>query len=176
MTVGGDERDLNQKPVTSHFDKTPKAEQIYFVNCRVGLGPARMRDFAKLFGAGSVSGYTWWLVKQVFTVKIPKGAKEEVIKMAPDPFSPYTVEMFPIANILKSQTQGTVRDVIIVALYGSSDQSPASTVPIPFVGSKNHKAWTQATKRNIAATDAAAAGEDYEANPVPDFEQVTVTL
>jgi hypothetical protein len=176
MTVGDRVYDLDDKFVLGLFDRTTtKADKISFVNCRVGNGPGKMRNFAKLFKAKSVSGYTWWLIKQTIKANIPKGATEAAIAKTLEPYIPYSVEMIPAAKTLVVQTKGTSREVVIVVLYGSDDQS---TVPIPisFTDSKGHKPWKNAANVTVTAENADAAENAYASSPVTDFELVTVTL
>jgi hypothetical protein len=178
ITVGDRVCYLDDQFVKNLFNKPPKAKvnDITFIGCNVGRGPNRMWEFAKLFEAKSVSGYTWWLVSQSFTFSFKSGAKAKEINEKLDPFKPYSVETLPATNLVENQSKK--RDghkVTVVTLCGSSNGSPSSAVPIPFVETKDHKPWTVAAPNNLKASGAAAAQEGYEGNPVPAFEKVTVT-
>ncbi len=176
MAVGGDNRNLDDKSVTTLFAQTSRVGKVSFANCRVGNGPAKMRDFAKLFGAQSVTGYTWWLVTQVLTFKFPKGSEEPAIKAALAPLQGFTVEVLPTPSILKAQTRGAPRELKIVTLYGSADAQPASKFPFTMTDARTHKAYTLATKKSLTAAQVDDAQRVYDRTPLPDFELVTVTL
>lgn len=177
MIVGSDGRELGEASVTKLFTKPPQVDRISFFGCNVGNRPVQMAVFGKLFGAKSVTGFTWWTIKQPVNVKLPKGVSEEKIKGALDPFAPYSVELIPAANVLvKTQTSRKDYEINLVAVYGSPDGSIASALPIPLGEQKNRKPWKEAVKKTIKLADAAATEKAYDASPVVAYELLTVTL
>ncbi len=177
MLVGGNGRELGEKSVRDLFKKPPRVESISFVGCNVGGRPVQMVAFAKLFSAKKVSGYTWYVVKQTVSIKIPKGTSKETIKSTLDPFVPYSAEMLPAADLIaKVYAFKQNYTLNLVAYYGSSEGDAASTIPISAAERRKHKPWTAAVKVDIRASEADAKEKFYEKTPVVDFELVTVTL
>lgn len=177
MIVGGDARQLGEESVKKLFTKPPKAEKISFFGCNVGNRPVQMAAFATLFGAKTISAFTWWTIKTPISVKLPKGVAEKKIKDALEPFAPYSVELIPAANMLvKTYTSRKDHEVTLIAVYGSPDGSFASTIPVPFGEQKNRKPWKEAVKKSIKTADAAATETAYQSSPVVAFEFLTVTL
>lgn len=177
VLVGGDGRELGEESVRKLFTKPPKVDKISFFGCNVGNRPVQMAAFAKIFGAKTVSAFTWWMIKTPINIKLPKGVSEKKIKDALEPLAPYSVELIPAANVLvKVYTSRKDHAVNIVAVYGSPDGSFASTIPIPFGEQKNRKPWKEAVKKEIKAADAATTEKDYQASPVVAFELLTVAL
>jgi hypothetical protein len=177
MIVGGDGRELGEASVTKLFTKPPQVDKISFFGCNVGNRPVQMAAFGKLFGAKSVSGFTWWTIRTPINVKLPQGIAEETIKATLDPFQPYSVELIPAANVLvKTHTSRKDHEINLLAVYGSPDGSFASKLPIPLGEQKNRKPWKVAVKKAIKLADAAATEKAYQASPVVAFELLTVTL
>lgn len=177
MIVGSEGRELGEESVTKLFTKPPQVDRISFFGCNVGNRPVQMAAFGKLFAAKSVTGFTWWTIKQPVNVKLPKGVSEEKIKKALDPFVPYSVELIPAAEVLvKTHTSRKDHEINIVAVYGSPDGSTASTLPIPLGEQKNRKPWKEAVKKMIKLADAAATEKAYDASPTVAYELLTVTL
>lgn len=177
MIVGSDGRELGEASVVKLFTKPPQVDKISFFGCNVGNRPVQMAAFAKMFGAKSVSGFTWWMIKTPINVKLPKGVDEKRIKAVLDPFVPYSVELIPAANVLvKTHISRKDHEINLVAVYGSPDGSFASTIPIPLGEQKNRRPWKDAIRKTIKAADAAATEKAYQASPVVGFELLTVTL
>jgi hypothetical protein len=177
MLVGGEGRELGEESVRKLFTKPPKVDKISFFGCNVGNRPVQMAAFGKLFGARSVAGFTWWMIKTPIEVNLPKGVAEKKIKDALDPLAPYSVELIPAANVLvKVHTSRKDHLVRLVAVYGSPDGAFASTIPIPFGEQKNRKPWKEAARKTIKAADAAATEKAYQSSPVVAFELLTVSL
>jgi hypothetical protein len=176
MVVGGNARTLSEESVTKLFTKRPTINKIAFAGCNVGNRPAEMAAFARMFGAKSVSGYTWSTVKQTLKIKLPKGTTEEAAKKVLDPLEQYVVGVLPAAKVVATQTHKSRKDyeVNLVILYGSDDGSTASAIPIPERESKNRKPWKKAAKTEIPATQAKKAEQAYQSSPVVAFELVTV--
>jgi hypothetical protein len=177
MIVGSDGRELAETSVAKLFTKPPQVDRISFFGCNVGNRPVQMAAFARMFGARSVSGFTWWMIKTPINVKLPKGVEEKKIKAALDPLVPYSVELIPAANVLvKTHTSRKAHEIDLVAVYGSPDGSFASAIPIPLGEQKNRKPWKDAIKKTVKAADAAATENAYDASPVVAFELLTVAL
>lgn len=177
MIVGSEGRELGEASVTKLFTKPPRVDKISFFGCNVGNRPVQMAAFGKMFGAKSVSGFTWWMIKTPINVKLPKGVEEKKIKAALDPFAPYSVELIPAANVLvKTHTSRKDHEINLVAVYGSPDGSFASAIPIPLGEQKNRKPWKDAARKTIKVADAAATEKAYQGSPVVAFELLTVTL
>jgi hypothetical protein len=77
MLVGGDGRELGEESVKKLFTKPPAVNKISFFGCNVGNRPVQMAAFARMFGAKSVAGFTWWMIKTPINVKLPKGVAEK---------------------------------------------------------------------------------------------------
>ncbi|MPZ34451.1 MAG: hypothetical protein GEV13_26280 [Rhodospirillales bacterium] len=177
MIVGSEGRELGEESVAKLFTKPLQVDKISFFGCNVGNRPVQMAAFGKIFGAKSVAGFTWWMIKTPINVKLPKGVSEKKIKEALDPFAPYSVELIPAANVLvKTHTSRKDHEINLVAVYGSPDGSTASTLPIPLGEQKNRKPWKEAVKKTIKLADAAATEKAYDASPIVAFELLTVTL
>lgn len=177
MIVGSEGRELGEASVSKLFTKPPQVDKISFFGCNVGNRPVQMAAFGKIFGAKSVSGFTWWMIKTPINIKLPKGVAEKKIKDALDPFASYSVELIPAANVLvKTHTSRKDHEINLVAVYGSPDGSPASALPIPLGEQKNRKPWKEAVKKTIKLADAAATEKTYQTSPVVAFELLTVTL
>ena len=128
--------------------------------------PVQMAAFGKLFGAKSVTGFTWWTIKQPVNVKLPKGVSAEKIKKALDPFVPYSVELIPAA-------EGPGQDPHLA--QGPRDQ-PRRRLRItgrrhrycaadPLRRAESRKPWKEAVKKTIKLADAAATeGLRYESD------------
>lgn len=177
MIVGSEGRELGEESVGKLFTKPPPVDKISFFGCNVGNRPVQMAAFGKLFGAKSVSGFNWWMIKQPVNVKLPKGVEEKRIKAALDPFAPYSAELIPAANVLvKTHTSRKDHEINLVAVYGSPDGSTASALPMPLGEQKNRKPWKEAARKTIKLADAATAEKVYDASPIVAFELLTVTL
>ncbi|MGH6960988.1 MAG: hypothetical protein ACREE7_10930, partial [Dongiaceae bacterium] len=177
MLVGGDGRELGEESVKKLFTKPPKVDKISFFGCNVGNRPVQMAAFGKIFSAKTVTGFTWWVIRQLVNIKLPKGVSEKQIKAVLEPLAPFSVELIPAANVLvKLYTSRKDHAVTIVAVLGSPDGSFASTIPIPIPERKNHKPWKEAVKKEIKAAAAATTEKDYQSSPVVAFELLTVAL
>ena len=177
MQVGGDGRWLGEELVKKLFTKPPQVDKISFFGCNVANRPVDMAAFGKIFGAASVTGFTWSTIKTPIKIELPKGVAEKKIKDALDPFVPYSVELIPAANVLiKTHTSRKDHVINLVAFYGSHDGTTASSLPIPFGEQKNRKPLKEAVKKTIKVADAAATEKTYQASPIVGFELLTVTL
>jgi hypothetical protein len=175
MLVGGDGRELNEKSVLDLFTKPPRITKISFVGCHTGKAPTNMWTFAKIFSASSVSGFTWTVVWQWVTFTFPKGVAEKAAKDMLTPFEKLAVEMLPAPKIIEATAKSGGRTVKTVAMYGSSDDSTVSTLPLSFQD-RSHKPLKDAENRVIKPTDAGKVERDLLTSPVPPFQNVTVSL
>jgi hypothetical protein len=174
MLVGGDGRELNETSVIGLFTKPPKITKISFVGCHTGKAPTNMWTFAKLFSASSITGYTWTLVWQWATFTFPKGVAASQVRDRLTPFEKMAIEMLPEPKVIEAIAKSGDRIVKTVLMYGSSDDSFASTVPIPS-HDRSHKPLKDAENRVIKAADAEKVERDLMNSPVPPFQNVTVT-
>jgi hypothetical protein len=175
MLVGGNGRELNEKSVLDLFTKPPKVEKISFVGCHTGKAPTNMWTFAKIFSASSVSGFTWTVVWQWVNFKFPKGVTEKAARDILTPFEKLSVEMLPASKVIEATAKSGDRTANTVAMYGSSDDSTLSTLPIS-LQDRAHKPLKDAENRLIKPADAAKVERDLMTSPVPPFQNVTVSL
>jgi hypothetical protein len=176
MIVGGNGKQLGEAAVKALFTKPTQVDTIAFGGCNVGNRPSQMLAFAKIFGAKMVSGYTWSMVKQTVRVRFPKGTTEAKIKGTLDPLAPYSVDMLPAANLVKTQALRKDHEAKLVCCYGSIDGSTTSMIPIPFGEQRGRKPWKDAKEKMIRAVEAEKTEREYQASPVVAFECVRVTL
>jgi hypothetical protein len=175
MLVGGDGRELNEKSVLDLFTKAPKIATISFVGCHTGKAPTNMWTFAKIFSASSVSGFTWTVVWQWVTFNFKKGTTEKAARDLVTPFEKLAVEMLPAPKVMEATAKSGDRIVKTVAMYGSSDDSTVSTLPLS-LHDRAHKPLKDAENKVIKPADAAKIERDLLTSPVPPFQNVTVSL
>lgn len=178
MLVGGNARTLDEASVRAEFvpanGRAPAIGAIDFMGCDIGSRPAIMLAFADLFGARRVTGFTWSVVKQPFTIDLPKGVNAAKIDAALQPFAPYAAGTLPAGTVLATRAKFATLKHTMVAYYGSADGAVASALPIPLAEQKNLKPWKQATKRIVKASEAAKVEAEF-ISPIVPFQLVSVT-
>jgi hypothetical protein len=178
-TFGSDRFDVGDHEVLDLFaptsgKKPPPVKEIIFLGCEVGLWPAKMAAFGKLFGAKAVSGYTWEMVVSALTLNFPKGTDESEIEKALKPLREYAYYDLPAAKDLAKLTKVKSQVLQFVAAYGSDDGSLATGMPIPFGEQNSRLPWTGAEEKPMTAKEADQLGGDMVLAPVKPFEYITV--
>ncbi len=180
LIIGGNVRDLDEKSVKKLFTNpsnvtTTQVDKISFDGCNVANKPRRLANFAKWFGAKSVSGYTWFIVVQKYSIEIPKGNDASSIRKDLAHYRKYVISTLPDATALSNRCRTQTIKVPFILSYGSED---GRTVQFPLRprDQRTIKALDEAAKRNIAAAGVNQLQKEYDDAVIQAFEQVTITF
>ncbi len=180
LIVGGDSRYVDEANVLKLFQSksggsVPTINKISFVGCNVGGRPAKMATFARLFSANTVSGYTWYMVRQEITLDLPRGNSVADIKNILKPYADFVrPKLNPSA--MAAATRSRDKKFKLLLMYGASTYSTIDKFPLDSRKKRNFKPVGEARQTSIAASKAKQAEADYDASPVTPFEKVIVTL
>jgi hypothetical protein len=171
-TVAGSAFCKTHRPEVAKRWVGPHARVIDFEGCTVGQRPASLVKFAKLLGASSISGFTWFHVGGTSPgIPIPKGATVEVITALMLPIQKYLFAGQPSAAeyAIKAKAAGfTATPWIEYFIEGTADLSKG--VPGGAV------ARSQVKVRSITVNQASALEDEYDASLKLPCEQVVVIL
>jgi hypothetical protein len=177
LLVGSENKTLDEPSVAALFTKkgakVPQIDSIAFIGCNLGGRPAAVLAFADLFKTKVTTGYTWFIVHQLFTIHFKKGMDEADVKKALDPFAPYAINTLPAAPVLAKVLLSRDVDQDVFVLYGSRDES-FTDIPIAAGKQRTHKPWTQAEPVTILANEARKKEDAFQADPVLPFWLVTI--
>lgn len=171
MIVGGHVRDVDQLQVKKLFsgkNTAPMVTEIHFFSCNIGNRPVRLAAFGRLFGAKTVSGYTWYIVHQRVTLKLGSGDTASVKRQ----LKPYRGFIVPSINDGSLKPNRVIRFMII---YGSSDGGSAR-FPLSFGDERKFKPLNQARERKVMLTKVGSVQQELESSPISPFERIVVTL
>lgn len=176
MLVGGDGRELNEKSVTDLFKNSKtRIAKISFWGCHTGNAPTNMLDFAKIFSAKEVGGYTWTMVWQWVVWNFPRGSTQKAIRDTMAGYDKLSIEMLPAPQVMESQVKSGDRTLKTIAMYGSRDDTILKDLPIK-VHDREHKGIKDAEVRNIKPADAVQVERELLTSPVPPFQRVVVNI
>jgi hypothetical protein len=149
-------------------------DDIAFVGCNVGSRPARMAAFGKLFDASTVTGYSWWIVRQEIDITIPKGSTESSLRKA---LAPYAKWVRPpinyVALALAARRADATRKLLV--MYASYE-GDFLKFPVSFGSSRGFKPIGEAEDLKLTGGQAAAKEKEFDDSPVVPFYKVTVEL
>ncbi len=180
LIVGGNVRDLDEGSVKNLFfgkssETNTLVEKISFDGCNVAQKPSRLYNFAKWFGAKSVSGYTWFIVVQEFWIDIPKGSDEASIRKDLAHYRKYIISALPESTALSKRCRTVKIRVPFILSYGSEDGRTVS-FPLKPRDQRKVKALDETVKRNIRAAEVGQLQKEYDDAVIQAFERVTITF
>jgi len=180
LIVGNNSRYVDEASVIKLFQSksgagVPTINNISFVGCNVGGRPAKMATFAKLFSAKTVSGYTWYMVRQEITVELPPGNTVSDINKF---LSPYVNFVRPKINAaaMVAATKKRRKKFKLLVMYGARSYSTIDSFPLDSRKKREYKPIGEASQTNIDAASAKRVEAEFDESPVTTFQKVTVTM
>ena len=171
-TVPGSAFCKKHRPQVAERWVGPQASIIDFEGCTVGQRPVSLAKFAKLLGASSISGFTWFHVGGTSPgIPIPKGATVAEIAALMLPIQQYLFAGQPSAAeyAIKAKSAAfTATPWIEYFIEGTADLSKG--VP------RGAVARSQVKVRSVTVIQASALEDEYDASLKLPCEQVVVTL
>ena len=169
---------LSDESVKKAFaSTTTKIAVIRFEGCWIGEAPVDMAEFGKLFGAKSVSGYTWTCNTAQIEIGIPQGiTSADLSKFLADYvmwLMPGTMSVPAMSSMARQRDAKASLPMMWYRYDLNSDPGAAPYVDKNYakLGRHTYAARTQATERSVAIAKAVNSSD-----PIPPFEYVTVVL
>jgi hypothetical protein len=151
-------------------------QNIRFEGCWMGENPADMVVFGQLFGAKTISGFTWACWTSEVNVTIPKGiSAKDLAKFLKDQnMEKWLMPGTPTIPVLASMAKGgDVKKTLPMMWYQYSLDMKPPYVDNNFAKLGRH---TYGARGDVAKVAVAAKSAKNSTAPSPPFEYVTVTL
>lgn len=180
LNIGNNLRDVDEKSVIGLFapktgSDAPSIDKISFVGCNVGGRPAKMATFANLFGAKTVSGYTWYIGRQEITFELPPGNTASEITKTLKPYSSF-VRPKPNASAMAAATRRKKKVIKLLIMYGAKSYSTIDSFPLDSRKKRVFKPIDEAAQTTVTVSNAKKLETEIDESPVTSFQKVTVKL